>query len=429
MPQTIRNSQKFKVLSSKKRRKSDKDIRIVFPESLYRRMRSSFDTAEAVAKEGYAIALCGYKADSARKNYLYMVKSIHVPDRGDLFEQSSITVTPGAEFLEEILSEATEHDSTILEIHTHVDSSKPNFSWTDIENGIENGRFLKSCGLRFSMAVIGADGFSLSEYEADHDSMQAPASARISLATRVGLKDALYQKVIADQAPEGPGVGELRVAIVGLNGVGSQIAHMLVGRGVRKFILFDNCLIDGSEPTPYALAKDLGKKKTKVLHRSLKKISKALEVTHVDSNVSLKREKLRDCDAIFGCVESYEDRLAMNEMSLKYFIPFIDTGRGKRGTRNSTIHKWLSRMPMRRSSSVIIPQIRRSTETDNFIASMAVQELIDLLKGVESKTFDHIRYSVAEQSIDLKPVERDEYCPLCGKGGILGAGDEKKIRL
>ena len=421
----IRNSQKFKVLSSKKRRKSDKDIRIIFPESLYRRMRSSFDEAEAAAKEGYAIAQCGYKADNARKSYLYMVKSIHVPAQSDLFEQSSITVTPGAEFMEGILSEAAEHDSAILEIHTHVDSAKPNFSWVDIENGIENGRFLRSCGLRFAMAVIGAEGFSLSEYEADHDALQAPASARISLATRVGLKDALCPKVAGDQAPENPGIGEIRVAIVGLNGVGSQITHLLAGMGMRKFVLFDGRLVDGSEQSPYALAKDIGKKRTKVLHKSLKKISKDLEVTHVDHNVGIKKEELRDCDAIFGCVDSHEDRLAMNEMSLKYFIPFIDTSAG-------------------REIRVIVPSangclgchchvppassFEATADTDRVLASMAVNELVDMLAGKGPKRFDYIKYISEEQSFDLKPISRDEYCPLCGNGGILGTGDNRKSR-
>lgn len=416
------------MLSSKKRRKSDKDIRIVFPEYLYRRMRSSFDKAEAAAKEGYAIAQCGYKADNARKSYLYMVKSIHVPGQNDIFEQSSITVTPGAEFMEEILSEAAETDSAILEIHTHVDSAKPNFSWVDIENGIENGRFLRSCGLRFAMAVIGAEGFSLSEYEADHDAMQAPASARISLATRTGLKDALCPKATGAQAPENPGVGEIMVAIVGLNSVGSHIAHLLASLGLRKFVLFDGRLVDGSEPTPYALAKDIGKKRTKALHRSLKKISKDLEVTHVDHEVSLEREDLRDCDAIFGCVDSHEDRLAMNEMSLKYFIPFIDISSGREirvivPSANGCLGCLCCVPSTSRFSSN-----EATTDADSFIASMAVQEFVDMLKGVGSKKFDHISYNAAEQSIDLKPIGRDEYCPLCGKGGILGAGDEKKKR-
>jgi molybdopterin-synthase adenylyltransferase len=426
MPPMIRNSQKFKVLSSKKRRKSDKDIRIIFPESLYRRMRASFDQAEAVAKEGYAIAQCGYKLDYVRKSCQYLVKSIHVPEQGDIFEQSSITVTPGAEFMEGILSEAAEHDSTILEIHTHVDSATPNFSWVDIENGIENGRFLKSCGLRFAMAVIGADGFSLSEYEADHDALQAPASARISLATRAGIKDILRTKLAAGQYPGHSGVSDLRIAIMGINGVGSKIAHKLAGMGVRKFVLSDDRLVDGREPLPDAFAKDMGKKRTKVLHRSLKKLSKDIDVRHINPNMG---DDLRDCDAIFGCDGRHERRMAMNAMSLKYFIPFIDVSAGDEvrvimPSANGCLG-CLCDVP----SAGGISTDEKITNADGFIASMAVQELVDMLNGAEPKTFDHIKYNVAEQSIDLKPVRRDEWCPLCGKSGILGAGDEKKKRL
>ena len=54
--------------------------------------------------------------------------------------------------------------------------------------------------------------------------------------------------------------------------------------------------------------------------------------------------------------------------------------------------------------------------------------LIDLLNGEGQKRFDRIKYTPAEQCFDLGPVSRDEYCPLCGKGGILGTGDEKKKR-
>ncbi len=419
----IRNSQKFKVLSSKKRRKSDKHINIIFPESLYRRMRSSFDRVEAVAKEGYAIAQCGYKADNARKNYIYMVKSVHVPESGDLFEQSSITVTPGAEFMEGVLSDATDQDSAILEIHTHVDSARPNFSWVDIENGIENGRFLKSCGLRFAMAVLGSDGFSINEYEADHDSLQAPATARISIATRTGIKDALSPKVADAQAPEDHGVGELRVAIVGLNGIGSHIAHGLASIGTRKFVLFDDSIIQGNDQMPYVFAKDIGKKRTKVVYRSLKKISKDLDVTHVNYKVGSKKEELRDCDVIFGCVDSHADRLAMNEMSLRYFIPFIDTGAGNE-----------IRVVMPSANGCLGCQCNVSSpcdapvDTDRVLASMAVNELIDLLNGEGQKRFDRIKYTPAEQCFDLGPVSRDEYCPLCGKGGILGTGDITKTR-
>jgi len=67
-------------------------------------------------------------------------------------------------------------------------------------------------------------------------------------------------------------------------------------------------------------------------------------------------------------------------------------------------------------------------DTDRVLASMAVNELIDLLNGEGQKRFDRINYIPAEQCFDLGPISRDECCPLCGKCGILGAGDEKKKR-
>ena len=38
------------------------------------------------------------------------------------------------------------------------------------------------------------------------------------------------------------------------------------------------------------------------------------------------RESFRACDVLFGCADNDGARLALNEISLKYFIPYIDTG-------------------------------------------------------------------------------------------------------
>jgi molybdopterin/thiamine biosynthesis adenylyltransferase len=408
----MKNIHKFKVLSSKKQRKSDKDVRLVFPEPLYRQMRSSLDSAEAGSREGYVIAQCGHKADISKKNWIYFIKSVHVPSREDLFEQSSITVTPKGEFMERILVEAAEHNSTVLEIHTHVDSAEPNFSWVDIENGIENGRFLKSCGIRFAMAVLGSAGFSLSEYETDRDAMQAPAGARISLVSRSGLKDILVHKTAVSTVPERPQIGDMRVAIVGVNGVGSEIAHMLASMGVSKFILIDDRLVDGSEPLPYTVAKDKGKRRTKALYRSLKKISQDLEVAHVNHNASDAKAEMRECDLIFGCVGGHEDRLAMNEVSLKYFKPLIDTGED--GNVRVIVPSVTGCLGCQCRVPVLHRTIYGDEEAYSAIASAAVQEFVDLVKG--------------EGHAGTASTAADELCPLCGRGGILGAGDEQKAR-
>jgi molybdopterin/thiamine biosynthesis adenylyltransferase len=408
----MKNTQKFKVLSSKKQRKSEKDVRLVFPEPLYRRMRSALESAEAGSREGYVIAQYGYRMDGSKKNWTYLVKSVHVPAQEDLFEQSSITVTPKAEFIEGILAEAAEHNSSILEIHTHVDSAEPNFSWVDIENGIENGRFLKSCGIRFAMAVVGRSGFSLSEYETDHDTMQAPANARISLVSRSGLQDVLAHKAAASLAPERPQIGDMRVAIVGVNGVGSEIAHMLAGMGVHKFVLIDDRPVDGSEPLPYTVAKDKGKRRTKALYRSLKKISQDLEVVHVNHSAGGAKAELKECDLIFGCTEGHEDRLAMNEVSLKYFTPLIDTCEA--GNVRMIVPSITACLGCRCSLPALRSTISGDASSDGAIASAAVQEFVDWAKG--------------EGRAGTGSINADEHCPLCGRGGILGAGDERKAR-
>lgn len=425
----MKKPQKFKVLSAKKQRKGEHAVRVIFPGPLFERMQSAFLEAEAVSRECYAIALCGLKTDGSRKSWTYMVRSLHVPRKEDLFEQSSITVTPGADFMERVLSDAAEHNSAVLEIHTHVGSPEPNFSWVDIENGIENGRFLKSCGMRFAMAVVGSKGFSLGEYESDHDSIQMPTSACISLMGRAGIKDAMFHKSPGKNAPPDVrnSIESVRVAIVGLDGVGANIAHMLAHVGVRKFTLYESRLVD-DDRLPYALAKDKGKRRTKVLYSSLKKIAKGLDVEQVCQSFSLARGSLKDCDVVFGCADGHEERLAMNDMSLRYFIPLIDISASGSSGEVRVI------MPSITGCLGCLCEVSGNCQdgstlaADGVIASMAVQEFLDLMKGDMKKDFDSIRYRPIGQQITRSAVERDEMCPLCGEGGVLGAGDVRKAR-
>jgi len=96
--------QKFRVLSSKKQRKADRSVRLIFPRPIFELMREAFAASEAASREGYAVARCGSRSD--RKSRDYFVRGLHVPSAEDLFEQSSITVTPRADFIEAVLGEA-----------------------------------------------------------------------------------------------------------------------------------------------------------------------------------------------------------------------------------------------------------------------------------------------------------------------------------
>ncbi len=427
--------QKFKVLSSKKQRKADKSVRVLFPEPTFKRMLAAFSEAEAASREGYAVAQCGYTVDNPRKHWSYMVRSLHIPAREDLFEQSSITVTPRADFIEAILGEASEKNNAVVEIHTHVGSAEPNFSWLDIENGLENGRFLKSCGLRFAMAVVGRDGFSFCEYDADHDAIQMPESARIGVMGRRGLKDAIVHKSITSceicsrAGPEG-----MQVAIGGLDGIGFSVLHLLAQQGVKNFLLLDAGVVGKSGPgsLPYTL--EAGKKRTKAAHGLLKKMSgeiRAIRASSVDRNAA---GALKGCDVIFSCGADEALDAALNEASLKYFIPLIEA---RTLVKNGGLYGRVR---------VFMPSItgcpgcfkeagandggQPGTIVDGVVASLAVQELMDIVmgEGPAAAAYDCIEYDTGTRAIERMCAGRDSACPLCGGNGLLGAGDVKKIK-
>lgn len=429
--------QKFKVLSSKKQRKAEKTIRVLFPQPSYEAMLASFAVADAASGEGYAIAQCGVKVDSTKKHWTYLVRSIHLPSRDSLFERSSITVTPRADFMEPILTEASEKNNLILELHTHVGSKEPNFSWVDIQNGLENGRFLRSCGLRFAMAVVGIEGLSLCEYDAEHDSLQTPEQAYFSAIMRTGTKSLLAHKHVPGIDPVAGmnGIESARVAIVGLGGIGFGIASMLARMGVKRFLLLDDGVVDAASPdlSPFVSTADSGKKRTRVAQGTLKKISKDIEVTQLGGPAGDAKQEMKECDVVFGCSGDREACSVINDVSLKYFIPYIDARLVKGPKMSGRVR-------------VVVPSITAcpgcageepcETASDdpavvtinNVIASIAVQEFADMASGkdIGAKPFDYIEYDPERQSIERKAAERNASCALCGNGGVLGAGDDRK---
>jgi molybdopterin-synthase adenylyltransferase len=427
--------QKFKVLSSKKQRKSDKSVRLIFPQPLYERVMGAFAASEAVSMEGYAFLQCGLKVDGSRKYWDYLVRSLHIPAKEDLFERSSITVTPRAEFIENILSEASQKHNQVLEVHTHVGSSEPNFSWIDIENGLENGRFLRSCGLRFAMAVIGVGGFSFCEYEADHDALQMPESARIAVLGRRGLKDSLVHKGITPcEIRPSPGPGGMTVAIAGLDRAGFTIASQLAEKGVRKFILLDEGRADEGSFLPDKA--DAGKKKTKAALNMLKKISNDIDVIQVHDLPKNAKSALKESDLIFYCGSDEALRDILSDVSLRYFIPCIEVRSLKKAGNDAYYGRVRVFMPAITGCigcsdhpGDVAADNSSSGPADKAAASIAVQEFMDIACGVDGQVpYDLIEYDPETQAIEKKVSGRSEGCPLCGDNGVLGAGDERKPR-
>ncbi|MEQ1597232.1 MAG: ThiF family adenylyltransferase [Casimicrobium sp.] len=121
-----------------------------------------------------------------------------------------------------------------------------------------------------------------------------------------------------------------RVAVIGLCGGGSHVAQQLAHIGVGNFKLIDD---DNADDTN--LNRMVGLTALDVLKQAHKTdvIERLVKAVNPDANVKLFPTKwqqcateLRDCSAIFGCVDSFAQREQIERFARRFMIPYIDIG-------------------------------------------------------------------------------------------------------
>lgn len=124
-------------------------------------------------------------------------------------------------------------------------------------------------------------------------------------------------------------LGALRVAVVGLGGTGSIVAEQLARIGVGHLVLIDYDQVDETNLTRIlgARDRDVGRPKVSTLRRHLSGIARGT-VEEIYAS-ALKQEtlmRLRDCDAVFSCVDNDRTRAVLNRFAYQYQMPVIDMG-------------------------------------------------------------------------------------------------------
>jgi hypothetical protein len=160
--------------------------------------------------------------------------------------------------------------------------------------------------------------------------------ARNLIFSRIGFADAAkpesqeFDRQIRAFGLEGQHkLGSLTVAIVGLGGIGSLLAELLVRAGIGKLILVD---FDKVETTNLSrmfgsISKSIGQPKVRIVAKHLSAIRPIAIETISDTIVKqsvLKR--LRCADLLLGCVDSDLARIILSRFSYQYLIPFVDIG-------------------------------------------------------------------------------------------------------
>lgn len=122
----------------------------------------------------------------------------------------------------------------------------------------------------------------------------------------------------------------LHVGIVGLGGGGSHIAQQLAHIGVGEFVLFDPDRIEESNLNRLVggTLADVRKREWKVniARRTILGIRPDAEVAILKTLWQESAESIRDCDFLFGCVDSFAGRNELERAARRYLVPYIDIG-------------------------------------------------------------------------------------------------------
>lgn len=288
-------------------------------------------------KENAAVLLCGI-SDSSEERRLLVRKIIPVPwDKYDIREELHLRVSP--HFYNEIISTCLESKLSPVIIHSHPFDGAARYSVSDdygesrllpvlttllpdaipasllITNTDVSGRWIDDetfVGLT-GLKILGLQSQIINFNETD-DVLINPQHDR---QVRAFGDDG--QKVLQ----------KLKVAIVGVGGIGSVVIEQLARVGVADLILIDDDEIESSNISRLvgATLGDVGKPKADVIanHARSLGVERVTSITKsaIQQDVLMQ---LRGRDIIFNCVDNDRTRAVINRFSYQYLIPVIDMG-------------------------------------------------------------------------------------------------------
>jgi len=125
-------------------------------------------------------------------------------------------------------------------------------------------------------------------------------------------------------------VSRKSVCVIGAGAVGNEIIKSLVLLGIGNLLIIDFDLIEEHNLTKSVLFRpsDVGLSKAEVAAKRAKELDPNVDINfyHGDATQILKLSKLRNFDCVISCVDNFEARIKLNEMSRIAEVDFINLG-------------------------------------------------------------------------------------------------------
>ncbi|MDF0667041.1 MAG: ThiF family adenylyltransferase [Nitrospira sp.] len=122
----------------------------------------------------------------------------------------------------------------------------------------------------------------------------------------------------------------LRIAVIGLGGLGSHIVQQTAYLGVRRFILVDDDIVTLTNLNRLIGASEVDvqqkQQKVAVAERLVRLIQPLADILSLATDFREKeaRMKVEEADVLFGCVDNDSARLSLTEFASRHRKPYMD---------------------------------------------------------------------------------------------------------
>lgn len=294
--------------------------------------------AQLLAREDVETAgvLLGRHVGTGGAQAVVVEHSFALPDEAYRVRRpDQISIDPVA--LNRLTRPARDYGLSIFTIHTHPGASE---AWFSAADDAGDNRLMPSLSCQVpgvphgslvlaSSGAVAARSFTPTGQIRDVDLQVVGRTTMGSTALPVRTESWHVRQELALGAGGQARLRHLRVAVVGLGGIGSVVAMQLAHLGVGELVLIDGDVVEASNVSRIVGARtaDVGKMKVDVAARYATDIGFARQVECVRQFLRPQHEALlASCDIVVSCVDRMTPRALLNRWAYRNLVPVVDLG-------------------------------------------------------------------------------------------------------
>jgi molybdopterin/thiamine biosynthesis adenylyltransferase len=397
----------------------------------------------------------------------YLVHEVEIAGPQDILHSNATEITFAPQFLVAVTRRARATGRSLAFVHTHP-SDFPDFSMSDDETERGLSDFLRERNPEgHSFSIVLCDGIPVARCFGTEERVSI-RSVGEKVSTFQDSPEALrasnrYDRQVRAFGEEGQAVlRNLSIAIVGLGGTGSVAAQQLGHLGVGRFVLVDPDLLEDTNLNRVVGTSDVsvGQGKVRIAAALIREINPDTEV-HAYKGSAMDPaaiELLQSVNAIFICTDSHVSRAHLSEFSYQYLIPAFDIGvsinarDGVVGAITGRAQMLGPGLPCLTCSNALDPKrIREELMTpeqraadpyfneggvsqpavisiNSAMVSMAVTMFLGAFTAIPVRARWQ-SYDALSGTVRLLSAKSDVECTICGRAGVVGTGDSRKLTL